>query len=144
MLLTIGGVFGGPIFAIFTMGIFLPFVRWKGAFTGFIIGVGKWTPHSFRVLTIKLSILNLLVDWITPPTIKVDNYHNLLFTLFSEPRAIYEEASIFYPIRHFFLPDIVYYALLISVFCSVCCFVWIWKSGQQSLRLQLSSHNRRV
>ena len=40
--LTIGGVLGGPMFAVYTMGIFLPIINNKGAFIGSICGTGKF------------------------------------------------------------------------------------------------------
>ena len=41
MMMTVLGIFGGPTFGLFTMGIFLPFVNRRGGYTGFIVGAGK-------------------------------------------------------------------------------------------------------
>lgn len=38
--LAIGGMIAGPTVAIFTSGVFLPVVNWKGALTGFMVGTG--------------------------------------------------------------------------------------------------------
>ena len=50
MLLAVIGVFGGPSMAVFTMGIFLPFINRKATLIGFLVGAGKlnlaYVPNS--------------------------------------------------------------------------------------------------
>lgn len=41
MMLTLGGVFGSAACAVFTMGIFMPIVNYKGAMVGSICGTGE-------------------------------------------------------------------------------------------------------
>ena len=41
MLLAVVGVFGGPSMAVFTMGIFLPFINRRATLIGFLVGAGK-------------------------------------------------------------------------------------------------------
>ena len=38
--ITVAGVFGGPVLALFICGIFLPVTNWKGCAIGFILGSG--------------------------------------------------------------------------------------------------------
>lgn len=41
MLITITGIFGGPRLAVFSLGIFIPFVNSKATLVGFIFGSGE-------------------------------------------------------------------------------------------------------
>ena len=45
LMITITGVFGGPSFGLFTMGMFLPFINRRGAFVGYLFGAGLYVSY---------------------------------------------------------------------------------------------------
>lgn len=65
MMVLILGILGGPSFAVFGTGIFLPFVNRRGIIVGFILGAGE-TSCTLLVKTYVLYIIHFTLNLIYP------------------------------------------------------------------------------